>query len=263
MSLRERYGDWALIAGGSEGVGESFARQLAAQGFNLVLLARKSAQLDALAQSIRADTGREVRTLSLDLSRADALAKARRLTDDVEIGMVVFNAGAGHTITDFHDIPLEDWLTTLNCNVMGQTSFAHHYGATMKRRGRGAIVLLASMAGLAGAARLAVYSAAKAYSIALAEALWGELHPHGVDVLSLILGATKTPAMARAGIATDHPDFPGANPDDVAAEGLAHLADGPVWVASGLADNAHALRSMPRRDAARMMAEGTAKVSGE
>ena len=78
MSLRERYGDWALIAGGSEGVGESFARQLAAQGFNLVLLARKSAQLDALAQSIRADTGREVRTPSLDLSRADALAKARR-----------------------------------------------------------------------------------------------------------------------------------------------------------------------------------------
>ncbi|MDD3799769.1 MAG: SDR family NAD(P)-dependent oxidoreductase [Novosphingobium sp.] len=261
MDLAARYGDWALIAGGSEGVGESLARQLAAAGMNLVLLARKPGPLEALAADIRQATGREVRTASVDLSRPDALAQARKLTDDVAIGVLVFMAGAGHRVEDFHAVPLDEWMTTVGCNVHGQTAFAHHYGEAMKRRGKGAIMLVGSMAGLAGSAKLAVYSAAKAYSATLAEALWYELKPHGVDVLALTLSATKTPAMARMGLDMDHPDFPAADPDDVAAEALAHLADGPVWYASGNAGRAAYVRGLPRRDAVTEMSQGTASIS--
>ncbi|OCC25526.1 hypothetical protein MB02_02515 [Croceicoccus estronivorus] len=263
MSLVDRYGDWALIAGGSEGVGESFARQLAAAGLNLVLIARNPGPLDALAADIRQSIGREVRTLALDLSRPDAIDEARKLTDDVAVGMLIFMAGAGHRVEDFHAVPLEEWLTTLNCNVHGQTAFAHHYGGLMKQRGKGAMVLVGSMAGLAGSARLAVYSAAKAYSTTLAEALWYELRPHGVDVLALVLTATRTPAMARMGLDMDHPDFPAAEPDDVAAEGLAHLADGPVWIASGAAAHGDHIRSLSRRDAVIEMSRNTASISDQ
>ena len=261
-ALVERYGPWALIAGGSEGVGASLARQLAAAGFNLVLLARKEGPLDALAADVRA-LGREVRTLSLDLARPDALEQARTLTDDIAVGLLVFMAGAGHRIAPFHDYPLEEWTTTLNCNVTGQASFAHHYGALMKQRGTGGIVLVASMAGMAGSGSMAIYTAAKAFSITFAEALWYELKPFGVDALSLVLGATKTPAMARTGLKMDHPDFPAADPDDVAAECLAHLGDGPVWFASGTAASADHIRAMPIRDAVVRMSEATASMAAE
>ena len=260
MSLVERYGPWALIAGGSEGVGASLARQLAAQGFNLVLFARKEGPLGELAAEIRA-MGREVRTLSLDLSRPDAIGEARKLTDDIAVGLLVFMAGAGHRIAPFLDHPLSEWATTLNCNVSGQTSFAHHYGSLMRERGKGGIVLVSSMAGLAGAGSMAIYTAAKAFSITFAEALWYELQPAGVDALALVLGATRTPAMARTGLKMDHPDFPAADPDDVAAECLAHLGDGPVWFASGTGPSAEHIRALPIRDAVVQMSQSTASMA--
>jgi short-subunit dehydrogenase len=260
-ALVERYGPWALIAGGSEGVGASLARQLAAQGFNLVLLARKPGPLEDLATEIRA-MGREVRTLSLDLARPDAVNEARKLTDDIAVGLLVFMAGAGHRIAPFHDYPLAEWATTLNCNVTGQASFAHHYGALMRQRGKGGIVLVSSMAGLAGSGSMAIYTAAKAFSITFAEALWYELKPAGVDALALVLGATRTPAMVRTGLNLDHPDFPAADPDDVAAECLAHLGDGPVWFASGTGPSAQHIRAMPIRDAVVQMSQSTASMAG-
>ena len=260
-ALVERYGPWALIAGGSEGVGAALARQLAAQGFNLVLLARKPGPLEELATEIRA-MGRDVRTLSLDLARPDAVDAARKLTDDIAVGLLVFMAGAGHRIAPFHDYPLAEWATTLNCNVTGQASFAHHYGALMRERGKGGIVLVSSMAGLAGSGSMAIYTAAKAFSITFAEALWYELKPAGVDALALVLGATRTPAMARTGLNLDHPDFPAADPDDVAAECLAHLGDGPVWFASGTGPSADHIRALPIRDAVVQMSQSTASMAG-
>ena len=96
----DRYGPWAVIAGGSEGVGASFARQLAEHGINLVLVARKPDPLEETATAVRG-RGVEVRTLSLDLLDADMLARVREVTDDVEVGLLVFNAGANSYGHDF------------------------------------------------------------------------------------------------------------------------------------------------------------------
>lgn len=102
----KKYGPWALLIGGSEGVGAAFARKLAASGFKLVLVARKRGPLDEVAAELRAN-GAEVRVLSADLSQPDVLDKVRTVTDDVEIGLLIYNAGANSTRGMFVELPKE------------------------------------------------------------------------------------------------------------------------------------------------------------
>jgi short-subunit dehydrogenase len=92
----QKYGPWAVIAGGSEGIGACIAHLLAQSGINLVLIARKVEPLEALAASIRARTSAEVRVLALDLTNTAMLDRIREATDDVEVGLLVYNAGASH-----------------------------------------------------------------------------------------------------------------------------------------------------------------------
>ena len=89
----KKYGPWALITGGSEGVGAAAARQLAADGFKLVLVARKPGPLEDLKAELEA-SGAEVRIKSVDLAADDALAQVRAITDDIEVGLLFYNAGA-------------------------------------------------------------------------------------------------------------------------------------------------------------------------
>src|SRR5690348_9320219 len=103
-----KYGPWAVIPGGSEGVGASMAHALGKGGFNIVLLARKQGPLDEVAQSIRAKHGVQVRTLSVDLNRTDAIDQVRKVTDDIDVGLVIYNAGAAHRVGFFLDGTLDD-----------------------------------------------------------------------------------------------------------------------------------------------------------
>ena len=135
---------------------------------------------------------------------------------------------------------------------MGQTLLAHHFGKKMVTRKRGGIILIGSLAGNAGAATTVFYSAGKAFAQILAEGLWSELKPLGVDVLYAVLGATRTPARERAGL-RDTPDQYVAEPEDVARECLENLANGPVLVPAHLAQAFQMFCSMPRRQAAETM----------
>jgi NAD(P)-dependent dehydrogenase (short-subunit alcohol dehydrogenase family) len=101
--MKEKYGPWALIAGGSEGIGEKFARYLAADGINLVLLARRAGPLEELASSVIAETGVEVRIITADLTKPDMLNLVRAQTDDLEVGMLIYNAGVDNRASDFVD----------------------------------------------------------------------------------------------------------------------------------------------------------------
>lgn len=250
----KQYGPWAVIAGGSEGVGAAFARKLAAKGINLVLLARKPAPLEEVADQVRRESGVSVRTLPLDLSANDMLARIRAATDDIEVGLVIYNAGAEVNIRDFHDRDLADAERMIALNVTGPTRLAHHFGAAMRQRRRGGIILVGSIAGYAGGPRMAMYSATKAFDYILAEGLWYELGAYNVQVLGLILGATRTPAMARMGMKLDK--LEAADPEAVAQEGLDHLGVDPIWHTGGTEAFGKNLRSMPRAEAVTMMAEG-------
>jgi short-subunit dehydrogenase len=226
MDLK-KYGPWALVIGGSEGVGAAFARMLAADGFKLVLVARKPGPLDELADELRGQ-GAEVRTLSADLSQPDVLSKVRAVTDDVEVGLLVYNAGANNTRGRFVELPEEVTQSVIAINVLGQANFARHYGALMAKRGRGGIILGGSLSSYLGSPTLAAYTGSKAFSRIFSEALWAEMAPLGVDVLHLNIGFTATPAMARLGMPVDLAE----PPENVAREGLENIANGPVWIVS-------------------------------
>jgi len=223
----QKYGPWALVIGGSEGVGAAFARQLAADGFKLVLVARKPAPLEDLATELRGQ-GHEVRVVSADLSQPDVLTKVRAATDDIEVGLLVYNAGANNTRGLFVELPEEVTQSVIAINVLGQANFARHYGALMVKRGHGGIILTGSLGGYLGSPTLAAYTAAKSFSRIFTEVLWAECAPLGGDVLHPYIGFTATPAMARLGMPIDL----GEAPETVAREGLENIGNGPVWIVS-------------------------------
>jgi len=232
-----KYGPWALITGGSEGVGAQAARMLAADGFKLVLVARKPEPLETLKAELEA-AGAQVRIKSVDLSASDALDQVRSVTDDIEVGLMFFNAGANSQRGNFVELPREVTQQVINVNVIAQSDFSRHYGKLMCDRGRGGIVLTGSTGGYSGSATVATYSASKAYSRILSEGLWLECAPYGVDVCHLAIGFTATPAMERLGLPIEHAE----TPEEVARQGLDNIANGPVWVIStkGTVDNARA-----------------------
>jgi short-subunit dehydrogenase len=256
MITAKQYGPWALIAGGSEGVAASFAHKLADVGLNLVLVARRPEPLDKLSREVRAKSKVEVRTLSLDLKQPDMLERIGEITDDIEIGLLIFNAGdTGRMTGPFLDRTLEDVLAAVQVTAIGQTALAHHFGSRMAARGRGGIILVGSLSGNAGMPGVATYCASKAFSQILAEALWGELKPRGIDVLSLVLGFTDTPARARSGVPlTETPGMPVIAADDVAQQALDNLAEGgPVYVPPAYAQMFQYLCATPRRQLSERM----------
>jgi uncharacterized protein len=252
MITSEKYGPWAVIAGGSEGLGPCFARRLARAGINLVLLARKPGPLTETAREIEQQSRVQVRTLQVDLTQPDMLQCIRTVTDGLDVGLLIYNAGAAHGPKLLVDQSADEALAVVRLNAIGQTLLAQHFGKAMVQRGRGGILLVSSGASIAGCYSLTTYSASKAYTQVFGEGLWAELQPHGVDVLVLTLARTRTPALARTDIAQD---APAADPDDMAEQGLAHLADGPVYVPTHLAQAFRQLSAMPRRAVIELMSK--------
>jgi len=223
----QKYGQWAVIAGASEGIGASLADQLAARGLNLVLIARNGALLNEVASQAQKH-GVQTRVVVQDLTDPDVGAKVADATEGLEVGLLIYNAGASDRTNTFLENEIEYSLKQIKLDCIGPIALTHHFGSAMRERGRGGIVLIASLACLAGSATLAVYSAVKAFQHNFAEGLWAELRPHGVDVCCTPLGMTYTPAFARMGIEYD----PAAHmlSEDVAREIIENFGSGPVYV---------------------------------
>lgn len=227
--FRDRYGPWALIAGASEGTGAAFARQLAAKGFDLILIARREGPLEQLAGELRAAHGCQCLTACVDLATEDAVPRLVEIAGDREVGLLVLNAGADPNGSLFLDGAIADWDLLAARNVMTVMRALHAFATPMRDRGRGGIIVLGSGAGYGGLPGIGVYAATKAFDLVLCEALWAELEPHGVDVLSYVIGRTDTPAHRELMAARGMPVPEGlADPDDVARLGLERLPHGPV-----------------------------------
>lgn len=233
----QKYGPWALIAGASEGTGAEFARQLAAQGLNLILVARREGPLDALAEEL-SGTGVKVITATVDLAKKDATARLAEIAAPFEVGLLVFNAGADPNGAAFLDGDIEAWSELAMRNCMTVMRACHHFGTLMRTRGRGGLLICGSGVCYGGLPGISVYGATKAFDLALLEGLWAELKPQGVDVLYLVMSRTDTPAhrklIEEKGMAWDPSAM--ASSADVARLGLERLPHGPIqnW---GLADD--------------------------
>jgi len=230
MAFATRYGPWALIAGASEGTGASFARELAAQGINLILIARREGPLQALAAEIEATFPVSCVTATVDLTASDAAETIIAVAQDREVGLLITNAGADTANSMFLDTDIGKWDGLVAMNVVTTMRLAHHFGQGMRARKRGGMILVGSGACYGGLNGIATYCGSKAFILCFAEALWAELRHDGVDVLNLVLGRTDTPAHRKILEDSGQPiptDM--ASADDVAKVGLAQLPHGPIY----------------------------------
>lgn len=196
-SLHERYGGWALITGASAGIGEGFARALASQGIDCVLVARREDRLQSLAEELESRHGIQTRIVVADLASEDGMASVVSGVDDLDIGLLINNAGLGGS-GRFDKLDAERVREMVNLNCMAPAMLTHALLPGLKARGRGAIVITGSVAGRQPLPLHGVYGATKAFDLMLGEALWVELRGEGIDVLVLEPGSTLTEFQAVA-----------------------------------------------------------------
>jgi len=193
-SFAAKYGPWALVTGASRGLGAEFARQCAERGLNIIQIATNADLLKAQADAIIRDYGVEVRTIALDLSREDILPEITPVTDSLEVGLLVNNAGISR-VRPFLEHSLDQLVKQLHVNTRAGLVLAYHFGRKMAERRRGGIIFLSSGSAMCGTAYCANYAGTKAYNLVIAESLWYELRRYGVDVLGFMAGSTKTPGL--------------------------------------------------------------------
>jgi short-subunit dehydrogenase len=258
-AFRRRYGPRALVAGGANGMGAEYCRQIAAAGIDLVIVDRDEAALASTESELRDAV--DVVTAVVDLAQPSEqlLDALRRVVGDLEIGLLVANA-AWSPIGPFLDSDLEALLSAININCRAPVVLVHELGARMVARGRGGIVIMSSLAAETGTANVALYSATKAFDLVLAEGLWYELRQRGVDVIAIRPGSTRTPSWQSTQPASG--DLRGVmEPADVVRDALAALGSGPS-IAAGAANRAAEVRfrSMARRDVIELMSGITSRL---
>lgn len=241
---------WAVVAGASEGLGAAFAKALAARGHPLLLLARRKDALEAVAAPLRAQV--EVVTHAVDLAAPiDAGLFAER-----EIDVLVCNA-AYAPLGPFDGQALDEKLRAIDVNVRAPVALTHLLLPKMIQRKRGAVFVMSSLTAFQGSPYLSVYGATKAFGLSFAEALWAEAAPHGVKVVAVCAGATRTPGYLKTAIGKAPGEL---EPDQVAEEALA--AAGPVVIPGAFNRFASFLmrRLMPRSSAVALMGGQTRKL---
>lgn len=224
-------GRWALVLGGSDGLGAAFADDLARRGMHCLLVARSADKLAATAQAITSRHGFSVETLALDLCDNKAVERLAVATQDLDLAIVVFNAGAEASGQNFVDAPLAQWSTMIERNIVFLTQALHHFGQRFARQQRGSLLIVGSEAAFSGGARAALYTASKAFALNLGESLWAELKPLGVAVLTLIFKIADTPTLRtvleRKGIPVEATGA--VAPERLARATIDALFDGPIF----------------------------------
>lgn len=219
---KEKFGSWALVTGASSGIGAEFARQLAASGLNLVLVARREHKLEGLGQQLALQFGIDYRVIGLDLSTPDFMETILAQTADLEIGLLVSNAGSGLP-GEFLKLASTDLHNAAQLNVFSHLHLTHHFGQQFVKRRRGGILLVSAMGALQGLPYMANDSASKSYITNLGEALNVELRKSGVYVSVLIPGATDTPIVEKFGMIPDMMPMKPMPVDQCVAEALTAL----------------------------------------
>lgn len=253
-SILEKYKPVALVTGASSGIGEQFAVQLAAAGFDLVLVARREDRLAALAARLEEAHGVSSTVIVADLADPADTQRVITATADLDVGLLVSNAGFGLKGPHHENDPgrMSDMLM-VNCHA--PMLFTHAFIPRFRARGAGGIVLTSSVEALLGFPNSASYAASKAFVNSLAEGLWGELSPAGIDVVAVCPGSTDTEAHDLQGV--DRSRLEGVmSPAAVVQATLDRLGDGPTFIAGEHNEAMFtAMAAMPRRDALLMLGE--------
>ena len=234
----DRYGPWAVVAGASEGIGQAYTHILAERGINVITLARRLEPLEKDAELLRRRHRVEIKPVSMDLSAPDLSSQFEAAIDGLDVGLMIFNA-CYSVIGEFKDISLEDYNKTIDVNCRAPVTLSHIMTPRLIERGKGGIIIMSSMAGFQGSALVGPYAATKAFDTILAESLWTELKPHGVDAMTCVAGATETPDFLRKTPADKKAKAFPMRPEAVAREALNALGKGPTHIAGRMNRNVH------------------------
>ena len=247
-SLLLRYGSTALVTGASSGIGESFARRLAIEGFSkIVLVARRADRLLKLKAELEARPGCACVVVALDLGASGATQSLLRSLEShgvFEVDVVVNNAGFG-LLGALESLPSDKVSAMVDLNCRAVVEVAHAFLPGMKQRGRGAMIITSSVVGTVPAPWFSVYAATKAFDLYLGEALHGECKGTGVDVLTVLPGLTRTEFHAGLGDREYHSPY--RTPEQVVQSSLNALGKKSI-VVDGMLNKlmVHGSRFLPR-----------------
>jgi short-subunit dehydrogenase len=188
-----RYGEWGLVAGAAEGLGEAYCMTLAEKGMNLVLVDHQKAAMENLASTLQKSYHIKTKNLYLDLANREASGEMLNAIKGLDCRLLVYNA-AYSKVSMFLDQPEDTLERYLDVNCRTLLHSVYGFAGRLINRSTGGIILMSSLAGLWGTNLVAPYSATKAFTLNLAEALYHEFKPHGIDIIACIAGATATPA---------------------------------------------------------------------
>src|SRR5229473_631333 len=260
---KRQFGPWALVTGASSGIGKEFARQIAASGINVVLVARREELLAELGRAISQEFGVEYRALAMDLSQEGFIARLADATRDLDIGLVVSNAGTGNP-GEFLKLDRQLLQETLRLSTMAHLDIAHHFGQKLGERRRGGIILAGAMGAENGVPCMANDGAAKGYIHSLGEALHYEFKRLGVYVTVLAAGFTNTAVLEKFGLDPKTMPMKPMSVEQCVSEGLSGLLKNRSRIVPGRLNrilNALVPASLARKMEADLLGEGLASKS--
>lgn len=190
-----------LITGASGGIGEAFARRLAAEKHDLILVARSEEKLQSLCDDLAAKHGITADFVALDLTEphADKHLFDETERNSIEVDWLINNAGFG-SMDDFAKLDLDRELQMIDLNISALLALTHRYLQGMRTRKSGTIINVSSAAGFQPIPFMATYAATKAFVTSFSEAIAEENRPYGIQVLALCPGSTETNFHAAAGM---------------------------------------------------------------
>src|SRR5467141_262123 len=258
-----QFGPWALVTGASSGIGKEFARGIAASGINVVLVARREALLAELGRAISKEFDVQYRTLAMDLSKEGFIAGLADATDDIDIGLVVSNAGTPNP-GEFLKLDRQLLEETLRLSTMSHLDIAHYFGRKLAERKRGGLILVGAMGAENGVPCMANDGAGKAYVHSLGEALHYEFKPLGVYVTVLAAGFTNTPVLEKFGFDPKTMPMKPMSVEQCVSEGLSGLLKNRSRIVPGRLNrimNALVPASLARKMEADLLGKGLANKS--
>src|ERR1700739_1677580 len=258
---KKRFGPWALVTGASSGIGKEFARQIAAAGINVVLVARRETRLIEVGRSIAKDFKVQHRVIVMDLSQEGFISKLAELTKDLDIGLVVSNAGTGNS-GEFLKLDRQLLEETLRLNTMSHLDIAHYFGRKLAERKRGGLILVGAMGAENGVPLMANDGGGKAYVHSLGEALHFEFKPLGVYVTVLAAGFTNTPVLEKFGFDPKTMPMKPLSVEQCVSEGLSGLLKNRSRIVPGRLNrimNALVPASFARKIEADILCKGLAR----
>jgi short-subunit dehydrogenase len=260
---KKRFGPWALVTGASSGIGKEFAQQIAASGINIVLVARREDLLKEVGVEFSKRYGVEHRVVVLDVSREDFIRQLASATDDLDIGLVVSNAGTGNP-GEFLKLDRHLLEETLRLNTMSHLDIAHYFGGKLAERRRGGLILVGAMGAENGIPCMANDGGAKAYVHSLGEALHYEFKPLGVYVTVLAAGVTNTAVLEKFALDPKTMPMKPMSVEQCVSEGLSGLVKNRSRIVPGRLNrilNALVPASLARKMLADLLGKGLASKS--